>query len=376
MVRKTLLSIRDFGRLFMSGLTSTEIEKLVSDDTRGMYTFYVKNMSPLQPNESKIMRVVKFGWYLFLAFLLKLTPARRLFYGIAVILVVLAFWDDDLMKALYAVLILNFLLALELADKLVTRDELEFARKIQLSLLPNTEVPVKGFSVAAYSEIAASVGGDYYDLIPLSDGSTLVVIGDVSGKGISAALYMVKVQTALQMLSKEYSDPRVLTLKLNEYLYNQLRRNFFLTITIVRVMPDGTITYCRAGHMPGLLYHSRKKTCSWLQPKGTAIGLAPPDQPKGNGNDVHRIFEDALVQEKTVLKAGDAVVLYTDGVVESINRMHEEFGQARLMQTVLDSAGQHAGSVRERLVERLAGFRGGEDLRDDTTFVILQRNSQ
>lgn len=357
----------------MSGLTSAEVEKLVSDDTRGMYTFYVKNMVPLQPNESKVARFFKFGWYLFLAFLLKMTPARRLFYGIAVVLVVIAFWDDDLMKALYAVLILNFLLALELADKLVTRDELEFARKIQMSLLPGVTVPVKGFSVSAHSEIAASVGGDYYDLIPLADGSTLVVVGDVSGKGISAALYMVKVQTALQMLSREVSDPRGLAMKLNQYLYGQLRRNFFLTITILRAYPNGTVTYCRAGHTPGLLYNARKGTCSWMQPKGTAIGLAPPEGGGTNGEDIHRIFEGSLVQERAKLRPGDSVVLYTDGVVESVNRMQEEFGQARLLQTILEAAGGGADSMKERLVDRLAGFRAGEELRDDTTFVILQR---
>lgn len=372
MVKKTFQSLRDFGRLFMSGLTSAEVEKLVSDDTRGMYTFYVKNMVPLQPNESRIARFFKFGWYLFLAFLLKMTPARRLFYAIAVVLVVIAFWDNDLMKALYAVLILNFLLALELADKLVTRDELEFARKIQMSLLPGVTVPVKGFSVSAHSEIAASVGGDYYDLIPLADGSTLVVVGDVSGKGISAALYMVKVQTALQMLSREVSDPRMLAMRLNQYLYGQLRRNFFLTITILRAYPNGTVTYCRAGHTPGLLYNARKGTCSWMQPKGTAIGLAPPEG-RGKGEDVHRIFEGSLVQEKAKLRPGDSVVLYTDGVVESVNRVQEEFGQARLMQTILEAAGGGVDSMKERLVDRLAGFRGGEELRDDTTFVILQR---
>jgi len=375
MVKKTLHSLRDFGRLFMSGVTSSEIEKLVSDDTRGMYTFYVKNMVPVQPNESRVTKAIKFAWYLFLAFLLKLTPARRLFYGIAILLVILAFWDNDLMKALYAVLILNFLLALELADKLVTRDELEFARKLQLSLLPSAEIPVAGFSVAAHSEIAASVGGDYYDLIPLKDGSTLVVIGDVSGKGISAALYMVKVQTALQMLSKEVSDPRALAIRLNEYLYGQLRRNFFLTITIARAHPNGIITYCRAGHMPALLYDAKKRACSWLQPKGTAIGLAPPEGGE-NGQERHKIFEKSLIQEHTKLRPGDAIVLFTDGVVESVNRADEEFGQARLMQSVLDSAGNGVEPMKTRLVDRLSAFRDGEDLRDDTTFVILQRSGE
>ena len=354
-------------------MTSSEIEKLVSDDAKGMYTFYAKNMAPLQPNESRLARFFKFAWYLFLAFLLKLTPARRLLYAIAMVLVGLAFWDDDIMKALYGIIILNFLLAMELADKLVTRDELEFARQIQLSLLPDTIVPIKGFSLSTYSEVAESVGGDYYDLLPGARGSTLVVIGDVSGKGISAALYMVKVQTALQLLSQKHSDPKELMLQLNDYLYGKFRRNFFLTITITQVFPNGKIRYCRAGHMPLLHLDAKNKNCAWLQPKGTAIGLAPPEQNQ-NGNGVHKIFEKSLEIEETTLKTGDVIVLYTDGVVESINRIEEEFGQSRLMQVVRDYSEGDADSLKEQLVERLKRFRSGEELRDDTTFVVLKKN--
>lgn len=376
MVRRTFQSLKDFYGLFTSGMTSAEIEKLVSDDTKGMYTFYVRNMPVRQPGESRIVRILKFCWYLFVAFLVKLTPARRLFYAIAIALIALAFLDDDLMKAFYGIVILNFLLALELADKLVTRDELEFARQIQLSLLPDSIQPVRGYSLSSHSEVAASVGGDYFDVLPLEDGSTLVVIGDVSGKGISAALYTVKVQTALQLLTRESSNPKDLLVGLNEYLYGQLRRNFFLTISVLRLFPDGRVHYSRAGHMPALLLTARKKVCSWLQPKGTAIGLAPPESGKGEKHSgSHRIFEKSLELEEFTMKKDDVIVLYTDGVVESTNRGQEEFGQVRLMQMVLDTAGSEAGAVKERLVERLKGFRNGEELRDDTTFVVVRRTA-
>lgn len=373
MVKKTLRSLQNFYRLFTSGLTSSEIEKLVSDDAKGMYTFYLKNMPPHQRNESRVVRFFKFAWYLFLAFLLKLTPARRLLYAIAVLLVGLALWDADIMKALYGILILNFLLAMELADKLVTRDELEFARQIQLSLLPDTIVPVKGFSLSTFSEVAESVGGDYYDLLPGSHGSTLVVIGDVSGKGISAALYMVKVQTALQLLSRKSSDPRDLMLRLNEYLYGKFKRNFFLTVTIMQVFPNGRVRYCRAGHMPLLHLNTKTRNCTWLQPKGTAIGLAPPENGQG-GNGVHTLFEKSLEVEETTLKSGDVVLLYTDGVVETVNGLEEEFGQARLQQVVVDTAGESSDRLKDLLINRLKTFRSGEELRDDTTFVVLKRN--
>lgn len=373
MVKRTLFHLKDFYRLFTSGITSAEIEKLVSDDTRGMYTFYVRNMPPHTANESRIVRFFKFSWYLFLAFLLKLTPARRLLYAIALVLVALAFLDSDLMKALYGILILNFLLALELADKLVTRDELEFARQIQLSLLPDAIGPVKGYALASYSEVASSVGGDYFDVLPLSDGSTLAVIGDVSGKGISAALYTAKVQTALQLLSQESSDPRELLIRLNEYLYAQLRRNFFLTISVIRLFPNGKIVHSRAGHMPALFLNARTKTCSWMQPKGTAIGLTPPET-KGQAGRSHSIFRQSIESETVTMKTGDVVILYTDGVVETVNRVQEEFGQTRLMQVTLEGAEDSAEGVRDRLKRRLEEFRRGEELRDDTTFLVIRRD--
>jgi len=375
MVKRTFQSLRGFYDLFRSGMTSAEIEKLLSEDTPGMYSFYVRNIPPRDPKESKVGRFMRFIWYLFLAFLLNLTPARRLLYAVALFLVALAFWDNDLMKVFYGFLILNFLLALELADKLVTRDELEFARQIQLSLLPDALIPVSGFSLASYSEVAQSVGGDYYDLIPMSDGSTMVIIGDVSGKGISAALYMVKVQTALQLLAKEASEPRELMIRLNEYLYNQFRRNYFLTISIVQVDPDGTIRCCRAGHMPALLLDARLRTCSWLQPRGTAIGLAPPGgHREGENGERHSLFADSLDMEQVSMRKGDSLVLYTDGVIETVNRQKEEFGEERLRQSVLGSAGSEPEEVKKQLIESIAAFRNGEELRDDTTFVVLRRN--
>lgn len=376
MVRRTIRSLHDFYKLFTSGLTSAEIEKLVNADTRGMYTFYVKNMPARRPNESKAARFFKFAWYLFLAFLMKMTPARRLFYAIALFLVALGFWDGDLMKLFYAFIVINFLMAMELADKLVTRDDLEFARQIQLSLLPDKVVPVEGFDVATHSEVAQSVGGDYFDFLTMRDGSTIVVIGDVSGKGISAALYMVKVQTALQMLAQETEDARDLLIRLNEYLYRQLKRNFFLTVSLMKIYPDGRIQFCRAGHMPALTLDASRHSCSWIHPKGTAIGLAPPEQNNSGNGESHKVFEKSLEMEEMRLDTGDTVILYTDGLIESVNRSDEEFSEARLMQVLIDSSGAGAEEVKIRLLKSLEQFRNGEELRDDTTFVVLRRTDR
>lgn len=362
MLNKTVRPLAEFYRLFASGITRTEIERFLKIDTRGMYAFYARAMQRPAVEEKKWKRVLIFCRNLFMAFLLKLSPARRLLYAVAIMLFALALINKNWWDAVYAVLILNFLLALELADKLITKDELEIAREIQLSLLPNHTAPITGFEVATFSDAAKSVGGDYYDFVPLADGSVLVVIGDVSGKGISAALYMVKVQTMLQMFAKESAEPCELLDRLNGQLYRILRRNYFLTIALARLHPTGEMALCRAGHTPALLFDSEKKHCEWLEPKGLAIGLE-----NGQG------FSNKLEVFNRALKPGDLLLLFTDGVIETADTGLAEFGENRLAQILARNSQAQPESIKAILLQELTIFRNGAELRDDTTFVVLKR---
>jgi len=362
MFNKTLHSFKEFYQLFTSGMTRAELERLAKVETRGMYDFYTRSMQKPLQEEKKWKRGLIFCRNLFITFLLKLTPARRLLYAIALFLFVIAFVDNNWWDFVYAFVILNFLLALELADKLITKDELEIAREIQLSLLPDHATPIAGFEIAAYSDAAKSVGGDYYDFIPLADGSTLVVIGDVSGKGISAALYMVKMQTLLQMFAKETGEPCMLLDRLNSQLYRAIKRNYFLTIVLARLYPNGDLELCRAGHNPTLLYNHAKKQCDWLEPHGIAVGLQ-------NG----AAFSNTLELSKKSLHAGDVLLLFTDGVVETANGQWLEFGENRLAQILAAHAPAAPESIKQALLHELHGFRNGAELRDDTTFVVIKR---
>jgi sigma-B regulation protein RsbU (phosphoserine phosphatase) len=362
MLSKSMQSLRNFYRLFTSGLTRAEIERLVKVDTRGMYAFYVRSMQRPESEAKPLKRFLGFCRNLFLTFLLKLTPARRLLYGIAFVLFVLAVIYIDWWYAFYSFLILNFLLALELADKLIAKDELAIAREIQLSLLPRHDNTLTGYEIASFSDAARSVGGDYYDFIPLPDGSALVVIGDVSGKGISAALYMVKVQTMLQMFARESANPCDLLNRLNNQLYRQLKRNYFLTIALARLHPTGEMELCRAGHTPTLLFDSENHHCQWLEPKGIAIGLE-------NGPR----FNDNLELLRRLLKPGDTLLLFTDGVVETANSKLIEFGENRLAQFLSKNSRTTPEQIKAILLQELTIFRNGAELRDDTTFVVIKR---
>jgi sigma-B regulation protein RsbU (phosphoserine phosphatase) len=363
MFAKIARSFKNFYRLFTRDLTRAEIERLVKVDTAGMYAFYLRHTQKPDLAKKPVKRALIFCRDLFVTFLLKLTPARRLLYAIAVLLFALALINTNLWDVVYVFIILNFLLALELADKLIAKDELEVAREIQLSLLPNQVTAISGYEAASFSDAAKSVGGDYYDFISLADGSMLVVIGDVSGKGISAALYMVKVQTMLQMFTKECGEPCMLVERLNDQLFRSLKRNYFLTLALLRLHPDGAIELCRAGHTPMLFYDHAKKHCEWLEPKGLAIGLE-----NGAG------FRRKLELSKRCLQPGDLLLLFTDGVSETANHALMEFGENRLAQILSRNAHAAPESIKFILLQELNAFRSGAELRDDTTFVIIKRS--
>jgi phosphoserine phosphatase RsbU/P len=355
-------------------LTLNDLNKSFNEDLRGMYEFYARSMKSVEGEKNKVKRAAKFMLHLFVAFLLKLSPARRFLYAVAVVFILVAITQGRIESGLYSFIIVNILLAMELADKLITKDELSIAREIQLSLQPVSNTKITGYSVATYSDVAKQVGGDYYDIIKTEDGCNLIVIGDVSGKGISSALYVVKMQTALQLFANETSDPKELLIRLNSYLYGQLKRNYFLTLFLTKLFPDGRIEICRAGHPPALLYRSAEKATMWLKPNGIAVGMAPSTNGKAeNGNRANSDFTGSLQKEDVQLNTGDVLFIFTDGVSESVNKDDKEFGEDRIANLIMTYANEPVDILRECIIEGLVQHRDGADLRDDTTFILLKR---
>jgi sigma-B regulation protein RsbU (phosphoserine phosphatase) len=360
--------------IFTGELTQQDLQNLLTKDTRGMYEFYARNIKSVEGERNRVKRFTKLTGHLFVAFLLKLTPARRFLYAIAMLFFAVALVQGRLESSLYAFLIINFLLALELSDKLTTKDELDIARDIQLSLQPMGISSVNGLDLVSYSDVAKQVGGDYFDIIDLNDGHRLVVVGDVSGKGISSALYVSKVQTALQLFANETSDPLELLLRLNSHVYGHLKRNYFLTLLAVKVESGGRVQLCRAGHPPALLYRSADGSARWIKPNGIAVGIAPTasaaeTQDSGSNAD----FRKSLELEDFRLDPGDILFLYTDGVSESVDRNGREFGIDRIAGLIKSFAAEPLERLRSRIQSDLAAHGSGTELRDDITFVLLKR---
>ena len=354
-------------------LTWDDLNKSLNEDMRGMYEFYVRSMKSVEGERNGIKKSVKFAWHLFVAFLLKLTPPRRLMYAIAFMFIIVAMSEGKAASAVYSFIIITFLLAMELADKLITKDELSVAREIQLSLQPAGDVKVPGYELSAHSEAAKQVGGDYYDILNLQDCSSLVVIGDVSGKGISSALYVVKMQTALQLFAAETNDPRELLIRLNSHVYGQLKRNYFFSLFLVKLHSDGNVEMCRAGHPPALLCRAAGNTITWLKPNGIAVGMSPSSNDCVESEQKNICFSNSLETKSIQLEQGDVLFLFTDGVSESVDTDGKEYGLERIAELIRDHAGETVEQMRQYIITELSGHRAGAELRDDTTFVLLKR---
>jgi sigma-B regulation protein RsbU (phosphoserine phosphatase) len=363
-------AFRQLWDLLTGSVSTTEFERFLRQEVPGAYAFYRRTMRDVPEPRSSVRRAMRFAWYLFLAFLEKLTPIRRLLFAVAMILFVLWMLQGLSEHAFWAFVLLNLLLVLEVADKLVTKNELSIAREIQIGLQPSEPAAPAGFEVAAHSEVANSVGGDYFDAIPCADGSVLYVLADVSGKGISAALYTTTVQTALRIYANDVQEPRDLVQKLDLYLRGQLRRSYFLTLLIVKVSPDGRATLCRAGHPGAIFIDVSERSARAIRPPGAAIGMAA-----GGTVEVGETLRDALKCEEVSLDEGDHLAMVSDGLLEAVDLEGREYGEQRLSALMQTFASDDVKALRSRILGDVKEFRSGADLRDDVTFILLRRRS-
>jgi len=340
-----------------------ELDTLVRRDSRKAYDFYQDGAgaSP-KPAGRGLGRYVSTGKALFLSFLRKLNPARRISYLAGLGLFLWGFLEDNWMLGVLGFIVLNFLLALELAEKLLTKNELEIARAIQFSLYPVGNPRLPHLEIASHFQPALEVGGDYYDYALDGSRRFTVILGDVSGKGIAAALYAMKLQALFELLGKNALGPKEMLVEMNDVFSERIERNYFITAVVgVIDFNEQKLTLARAGHNHPLHFSARTRTASWLKPNGVGIGM------KTNPG-----FEGLLEEIRVPLDAGDVLVFYTDGVTEAMNRAREPFGYGRLEGMLAASSHLPADGIKKELLRRLESFRQGEEFGDDVTLVVAK----
>ena len=355
-------TFRRFFNLYKSDLSLNEIERLVKRDVPGVYEFYARKMEKPDQKRNWLVRTITFSRNFFMAFLLRLTAARRLFYSVALFLFFYGLITSLNQWIVLSFIVINILLALEVADKLMAKDELEIAREIQTGLMPKSAPKNFIYDLACFSEPAREVGGDYYDFIPSKlNNHFYIVVGDVSGKGMAAALYMVRIQALLQLILEKKDSPRDILIDLNKNVRKILRHDYFISMAVSRIDTDGNFRFCRAGHMPLIHYSGRTGKCITLEPGGIAVGL------ENNGRF------DQTIEEVTVNPyKNDILVYYTDGVTETRNQKKAEYGEVNLKKIIADNAPASAEGIKAAILEDIARFRGTEAPHDDLTIVVIK----
>lgn len=246
----------------------------------------------------------------------------------------------------------------EQAERLMAK-ELQQAGDIQRGLLPETAPIVAGLDLAGYNTPCRGVGGDYYDFIQCVDGRVALLVGDVAGKGMPAALLMSNLQARAQVLFDDPTDLAALVARLNRVLKANCPGNRFVTFFVGVVDPaTGEMTYVNAGHNPPLIAH-RNGDLERLDTTGTILGILPK----------------AEYEEKTCrLDEGDVVVLFSDGVTEACRPdSDEEFGEQRLAAILAEFKEFPAKVITEAIQQRLHAFTCGAPPADDITVLIARR---
>ena len=240
------------------------------------------------------------------------------------------------------------------------REELRLASEIQLRLLPKTAPVVTGYDIAGVSIPAEVVGGDYFDFIPVDDRKLAVCVGDVSGKGLSAALLMANLQATVRAQTLLRVPPAQCLGHSNTLLSRSIDPNKFVTC-FYALLDAGSneVRYSNAGHEPPLL----------LSEGGRTARL-------GTGGMVLGFLETVEYEEATVrMEPGDLLAVYSDGLSDAVNDMDEPFGEARLVAALASLKDQQAARTLESILDTVRRHVGAHSTQDDMTLVILRRNS-
>jgi len=340
-------------------------------DARSSYGFYGKDVDWDEVNKLPgWRRPFRIAGQLFWAMMNKLTPARRVLLLIALVLLVISGiqihsdqFNADLDFRLVSALLFLLLLSLELADKVIMKRDLEIAREIQTWLVPSAPPAIPNADIAFWTRPQNSVAGDYYDAFyPLQsgaeDGKLMLVMADVAGKSVPAALLMATLQASLRTLASEGAPLSQLAERLNRYASaHSLGGQRFTTAVIAEYEPaTRELVYVNAGHNAPVVRHANGGT-DRLESSALPFGITA----------------DATFPSTTMqLQSGDTLVLFTDGVVEAFNASGEEYSDTRWLNVIRSLPKLSAQGELQHLMKSVEDFVGATRQSDDITCLVLQ----
>jgi serine phosphatase RsbU (regulator of sigma subunit) len=377
--------IEEWWKTYIRDLKAEDLQRLFTRDTREAYEFFARHIDPKQfeglPwHQRAAVRLRLF----FTAFTMKLSPARRVVYAASLIFAVGGFitlvrWraaevhvsgvdfvvpgvalPDGIVSLLIAFALVNLLVLLEVADRLSLKNDLEIAREIQKAMLPPGRFRAPGADVAGLSRPANTVGGDFYEILPLGDGRLVAAVGDVAGKGSPAALLMALLLAMMRTLVDERLQPAALLERLNIQVCRQAPGTRFITLFYsVFDMTTGELTYVNAGHTTPLVLGS-DGTVTRLHHGGVALGM----------------FEASTFETgRVTLGPNDLLAIYSDGITEAESPAGVPFDESGLEEVLLTERGNNVAAIGSAVVRAVERHTSDVRFVDDLTLLLLRRSS-
>jgi phosphoserine phosphatase RsbU/P len=374
--------LADFFDTYTKDLKAEDLQRLFTRDTRDAYQFFTRHVDWKQLDGlPRRRRWIARARLLFFAFTMRLTPARRVVYGVALLFAALGFFDlmrlrfaasaighttvifpglmipNGLGSVLIAFGLLNLLVLLEVADRLSLKNDLEIAREIQQAMLPGGMYRSQGVETLGTSRPANTVGGDFYDIIPLDDGRVVIAVGDVSGKGSPAALLMALLLAMMRTLVDEHLQPAELMARLNLQVIRHAPGTRFITLFYGVFQPaTGELIYVNAGHMPPLVLRAGDRV-ERLTDGGIALGM---------------FAASAYAAGRTLLSRNDLLVVYSDGITEAENSAGQPFDEQGLQTAILANRGPDLADITGAVVRAVELHTGDVRFADDLTILLLR----
>lgn len=365
--------------LFTRDVTRQGLSEMIGRDWHDTFRYFTRDINFKElaklPWYERFLRI---AWAVFTSLAFRLSPPRRIAFALAIFSFLIGSiriagwhptvtktgkmilsWNDGPAWWLFSILILIFLLLLELRDKLDLKSDLTVAREIQFGMVPSKPWEQDDFHIHYRMSTANTVGGDYYDLICLENGHVALLIGDVAGKGMPAALLMALLQGSIRTLLTAGDRGVSLFTKLNRYLSEATPENRLITLFYGELdLNSGELSYINAGHNPPLLWRSHGAV-EWLP--ATSLVLA--------------VMRDIpFVESKIHLNPGDQLLLYTDGITEAFNEKEEEFGEQRLVEFFRRFTDESQEEMLDQLLKEVRKFCHHVRPTDDMTLMSVRRN--
>jgi serine phosphatase RsbU (regulator of sigma subunit) len=379
-------AVREFFESYTHDLTGRDFKRLFTLETPEAYRFFAQRIDETAlAGRPWHVRAWRRGRAFFMAFTARLSPARRALYGIGLVMALLGLlqqfhgftivhvpiipfgprlplpgiaWSDGTLWLVGGVLAMNLLVMLEVADRLTLKRDLEIARDIQRSMLPQEMVTGGGIEAYGFTRPANTVGGDFYDVLQTPDGRLVIALGDVSGKGSPAALLMALTLAILRTLVDAGLSPAEIATRLNVQVARHAPGSRFVTMFLAVFDPaTGSLHYVNAGQNPPMLRRVHGAV-ERLTAGGVALGM----------------FElSAYASGETSLGAGDVLVLFSDGITEAENKQGVFFDEAGLGDVIDRHWWEDAATLGRAIVASVEAHATDARLNDDLTVLAIRR---